>query len=251
MLNVLLLASGIALYVWLVLILWRRRVYRNFPVFFSYNIYAVVGSTARLLASSDVYLYFYVFWWTDLGFLLFGIASIHKAFRSVFEGFYLLRWFRWLYFGAIGTIVAASILNSVFNRPVEVFPFLRIVLDIETPIYCVQAAIFGLFYLCVKLLNVGFRRYPFAIVLGFGIQAMGTLLPFVARSIFGKKAEIFVAYTHVVAYYMTLAVWLSAFLGTDRGQDEQAPPMSSEQMADQVRQYTRIVKGFFGRSNAS
>ena len=251
MLNVLLLASGIALYVWLVLILWRRRVYRNFPVFFSYNIYAVVGSTARLLASSDVFLYFYVFWWTDLGFLLFGIASIHEGFRSVFEGFYLLRGFRWFYFGAIATIVAASILNSVFNRPAGAYSFFRIVLDVGIPIYCVQAAIFGLFYLCVKVLNIGFRRYPFAIVLGFGIQAMGTLLPFVISSVFGKKAEIFAAYTPVVAYYMTMAVWLSAFLGRDRGQDEQTPPMSPLQMADQVRQYTRILKGFFGRSNAS
>ena len=250
MLNVLLLTSGIVLYVWLALILWRRRVYRNFPIFFSYNIYAVVGSTARLLVSSDVYLYFYVFWWTDLGFLLFGIASIHEGFRSVFEGFYLLRWFRWLYFGAIAAVVAISILYSIFNSPVGMHPFLRIVVDVGTPIYCIQAAIFAVFYICVKLLNIGFRRYPFAIVLGFGIQAMGTLLPLVAGSVFGKKAEIFGAYTHVVAYYMTLAVWLSAFLGTDSGQDEQTPPMSSEQMADQVRQYSKILKGFFGRSNA-
>jgi hypothetical protein len=251
MLNLIVLTTAILLHAWLVVILWRGRFHQQLPIFFAYNAYALMGTAARLAVSSSPYLYFYVYWWTEVGFLLIGIASIHESFRSVFEGFYLLRWFRWFYFGSIVLVVSTSILNSIFNRPVQVHPLFRIVLDVGMPITCIQAAIFGLFYICVKLLNVGFRRYPFAIVLGFGISAIGTLIPFVTRSEFGKKVEVFALYAPVVAYYITLLVWLSAFLWQGSEEGRPVPPLSPEQMADEVRQYTRVLKGFFGKSNAS
>lgn len=231
--------------------MWRKQLHKDFPLFFLYNVYALIGTAARLFVSSNPFLYFFVFWWTDVGFLILGIASLHEGFRSVFEGFYLLRWFRWFYFGSISVVVVISILSSVFNRPVEVHPLFRIVLDVTTPIHCIQAAIFGLFYISVKLFNVTFRRYPFAIVLGFGISAIGTLAPFAIRSAFGKQLENFGVYAPVVAYYLAMAVWLSAFLRPPADEDETFPPLSPQQMANEVTQYTRILKGFLGKSDES
>jgi|SRR5215471_6303236 len=249
MFDIVVLTSAIFLHACIAFVLWKRRFNTQFPFFFAYNIYSLLGTAARLIVSSDPYLYFYVYWWTDVGFLLLGIASTHEAFRSVFEGFYLLRWFRWSYFGAIGIVVGISIVHSIFNRPVHLHPVFRIVLDIQIPINCIQAAIFGLFYLCVKLFNVGFKRYPFAIVLGFGISAMGTLVPLVMLSEFGKKFKGFAFYAPAVAYYISLLVWFSAFLRPEPEEDEKAPPLSPQQMADEVTQYTRVLKGFFGKSH--
>lgn len=248
-----LLASGPILYILLVWILWSRRIYKSFPVFFAFTIYGLFATSARLLAAlkGGYFYYFYVYWFTEPLFLLLGIAALHESFRSVFEGFYLLKWFRWFYFGSIAAVLVAPIINSIFNRPVQVHPLFAVVLDFATPINCIQAAIFGLFYLCVKLLNVSFRRYPFAIVLGFGISAIGTLIPFVARSEFGKKLETFVVYAPSVAYYITLAVWFSAFLKREPDQDKGTSPLPPQQMAEEVRQYTRILKGFLGKSNES
>src|SRR5215471_1628092 len=149
--DLLLLASGPVLYTWLAVILGYRRVYSRFPVFFAYNIYAVLATSARLAVSSNGFAYFYVFWWTELGFLLLSIAALHESFRSVFEGFYLVQWFRWFYFGGIVLVVTVSIVNSIFNRPVQVHPLLRIILDVGIPINCILAAIFGLFYASAKL----------------------------------------------------------------------------------------------------
>ena len=239
------------MHAWLVIILWRGQLHKQFPFFFTYNIYALLATAARLVVSSDQYMYFYVYWWTDTGFLLLGIASLHEGFRSVFEGFYLLRWFRWLYFGAIVTAVGISIVHTIFNPPIQVHPVVGVVLELETPIYCIQAAIFGLFYICAKLLNVSFRRYPFAIVLGFGISAIGTLIPYVVRSEFGKKLDIFVIYASPVAYYIALAVWLGGFIRKESENKQRVSPLSSEQMADEVKQYTRALRDFFGKSNES
>ena len=248
--DLLLLASGPLLFLPLVLILWRRRIYARFPIFFAYCLYALLTGAALLLA---VFYggYFYIYWWTDLFSLFLGIAALHESFRSVFEGFYLLRWFRWAYFGGIAAVLLLSILNAVFNRPTQMHPLLRLVLDITTPINCMLAAIFGLFYASAKLLSVSFRSYAFAIALGFGISAVGTLIPNAIRSAFGKNFDNFFIYAPSVAYYITLAVWLSAFLRPEADEDEAPPPLSPQQMAEEVTQYTRILKGFFGKSNES
>jgi len=249
--DILLLASGLLLYVWLTVIVFRRKIHSRFPVFTAYAVFTVCAGFARLLVLRNSSVYFYTYWWTELGFLILSIAALHEAFRSVFVGFYLLRWFRWFYFGGIVMIAASSILNSIFNRPVQVHPLFRIILDFATPINCIQAAIFGLFYVCTKLLNVSFRRYPFAIVLGFGISAIGTLIPHAIRSMFGKSFDNFVVYGPSVSYYITLGVWLSAFLRREPADDEPASPLSPEQMTHEVRQYTRVMKGVFGKSNES
>lgn len=249
--DLILLLTGLFLYIWLTGILYIRKAYGRFPVFFAYNVYAVAATLARTLTLHNPTRYFYTFWWTELGFLLFSIAAVHEAFRSVFEGFYLLRWFRWFYFGCIALVLALSIINSIFNPPLQVHPLFGLILSIAMPINCIQAGIFGLFYLLVRLLTVSFRRYAFGIVLGFGIAAIGTLVPFAARSEFGKRFETFIIYAPSVAYYITLAVWLSAFLWPEADEDKTSPPLSPQQMAEEVTQYTRILKGFFRKSNES
>ena len=207
---ILLLASSLLLSLWLTLILFHHRIYRHFPIFFAYNVYATFAIAARFVA---LYAgtYFYVYWWSELGSLLLAIAAIHEAFYSIFEGFYLLPWFRRCYFGGIAIVLISSIINSLFNRPNQVHPLFAIVLDIAIPINCILAAIFALFYLAAKMLKVSFRQHPFAIVLGFGVTAVGSLIPYVVRSVFGKKMEGFFLYGFVVANYITMLLWLIAF----------------------------------------
>lgn len=246
--DLLLLASGPVLYAPLALMMLKGRIYQRFPIFFIYCLYAILATSARFLAALYGG-YFYVYYGTELVFLLLGIAALHESFRSVFEDFYLLWWFRWLYFGAIALVLLLPILNSIFNRPAQVHPLIALVLDITTPINCIIAAIFGLFYLSVKLLNVSFRRYASAIVLGFGIAAVGTLVPNAVRSAFGKKFDTFFVYAPSAAYYITLAVWLGAFMRSDADEDQSQPPLSPRQMREEVTQYTRILRGLFGKSN--
>ena len=248
-------ASGLLLCIWLTLILLHHRIYEEFPIFFTYNVYAVVVVAARLVALyiSGKY-YFYLFWWTEFVSLLLAIAAMHEVFRSVFDGFYLLRWFRWCYFAGIMVVLISSALNSIFNPAREVYWLFGIILGFVIPINGILAAIFALFYIAAKLLKVSFRRHSFAIVLGFGISAIGTLIPYVVRSIFGKKMEGFVIHAPSVSYYLTLLVWLIAFYrqesGTSTGKDTGTapPPLSSEEMAGEVKQYIRILKGLLGKS---
>ena len=234
------------LHIWLVIAVIRSGARRRFPWFFAYCIYAVLGLAARFLAAiSSRRTYFYTYWYTDPGFLLLGIAALHEVFRQVFAGFYLLRWFRWLYYGGITIVVLIAVVNSLVNRPMNVYPVFGIILDVGIAVNCIQAAIFALFYFLAKVLDVEFRRHTFGIVLGFGISSIGTLIPYVARSTFGTKFESLVIYAPSVAYFVSLAVWLSAFLWPEPTQDDQASTKSPEEMAEEVREYLKVLRGFF------
>lgn len=249
--------GGLLLYIWLTVMLLHHRVYQRYLFFVVCSIYSIVTSAGSLVALDIPGRYFYVYWGSEIGFLLLAVIAVHEVFQSVFEGFYLLPWFRWCYFVGIAIVLTFAVVNAVFNRPVDAHPLYILFLDITTPIYCILAAIFALFYIAAKLLKISFKRHAFAIVLGFGIYALGNLIPDVMRSVFGKKLELFGIYGSSVPYYLALIIWLTAFYRQEPGIDWQdsevdgPPPPSSEQMADEVRQYTRILKGLLGKSNAS
>jgi hypothetical protein len=232
-------------------LLLRRRAQRNFPVFASYQVYAVLALAARLAVEFDQGVYFRVYWWTEIGFLVLGIAASHEAFRWVFSGFYRLNWFRWFYYGGIGLTVTISAVNSALHPPVNAEPLFGRILQFSIIINGIQAAIFALFYLLVKLLEIEFRRYAFGISLGLGVASVGTVLPYVARSEFGTGFENFVAYAPSVAYFVGLIVWLSAFVKAEPESQAWVPPMPPEQMAEEVRQYIAAMKSFFGKHDAS
>jgi hypothetical protein len=219
----------------------------------SYQVYAALAVAARL--TMVVFLgdwYSRVFVWTEFGFLVLGIAASHEAFRWMFSGFYRLTWFRWFYYGGIGATIAISVVNSVMHPPVNASsPIFGRLLQYSIVINGIQAAIFALFYLLVKLLEIGFRRYAFGISLGLGVASVGTLLPYVARSEFGTGIEKLFVYAPTVAYFVSLVVWLSAFTKAEPEPEAWAPPMPPEQMADEVKQYLAVMKSFFGKNDAS
>ncbi|MBZ5525038.1 MAG: hypothetical protein LAP21_22645 [Acidobacteriia bacterium] len=251
--DAILLGSGLIGHIWLTAMLLRRRIQRSFVIFVAYQAYAVLAVAARLsVVELGESVYFRVFWWTELGFLALGIAASHEAFRWVFSGFYRLKWFRWFYYGGIGLTIAISAINSAIHAPVNTqdVAFGRI-LQFSIVINGIQAAIFALFYLLVKLLEIGFRRYAFGISLGLGIASVGTLLPYVVRSEFGTVLENIVLYAPTVAYFVSLIVWLSAFTRAEPESEAWAPPMPPELMAEEVKQYIAAMKSFFGKHDES
>ena len=91
--NLIELAITLPLEIWLLGLLFRRKVPRHFPVFFIYSAYTVAIAIARLITIGNYRVYFYVFWWTDALLLLLGLAALHETFRWVYEGFYEFWWF--------------------------------------------------------------------------------------------------------------------------------------------------------------
>lgn len=240
--NIIELLISLCLELWLLILLVRRRAHKYFTVFFYYIAASVPVTLARLLTGSHYQLYFFIYWLTNAGMLLLGLAALHQVFRWVYEGFYQSPLFRYLYYGAVVLVLIINISNALVNPPVQAHPLVGLVLDIGIAVNLLQAGIGALFYAFLRPLRIQFRKYPYGVVLGFFISAAGPMLGYLARSIFGIKWHLFARYASPVSYIVALAVWLSAFIVPEKHETEWTPPMSPEQMLQELETYMKALR---------
>jgi hypothetical protein len=239
--NLIELSLSLCLEVWLVVLLFRRGVREHFPVFFAYAVTSVPITVARLLTAGHYLPYFYVYWATTALLLLLGLAAVHEIFRWVYEAFYEFTWFRLFYYGVISVVLIITVRNAVVNPPVQAHPLVGLILDLGIAINFLRAGIACLFYALMRPLSIGFRRYPYAIVLGFLISSVGALMGYLPVSVFGTKWHVVARFAPPVAYIMALAVWVSAFVVREDEQTEWTPPMSADQMRQEIDGYLKLL----------
>ncbi len=240
--NFIELAISLVLEIWLVILLFRRDIRRYFPVFFTYTLCTVGIALARLLTIRDYHKYFFVFWVTEAIFLLFGLAALHEVFHWVYEGFYRLRWFLVIYYGSIALVLLVTGRNAIANPPVQAHPIIGLILEIGIAVNLLQVAIVALFGALTKPLSIEFRRYPFGIASGFGISAMGPLIGYLLRSIFGINLDAFARNASAVAYILALVIWLMAFSRQEPEEKAWTPPMPPDEMLRIVRGYLKVLR---------
>jgi hypothetical protein len=248
--DIILTLIGPVLTAWVAAIVVRRRVHREFPFFFAYLVLSVIFPMIRLAVSGTYTTFFIVFWATETIYAVFALLVMFEVFHEVFLPFYMLwRWFRFLFPGAALLIVLSSI--HYIHYPLHISRPMEIVFAFFTAVNCMEALLFGLFFALVLLLGVPWRSYPFAIVEGFGIAALGALIAYGLRSEFGTKYNTFAKYAPPVAYGIGILVWLDSFL---RAPDPEVVHAWREQVTPQqllahAREYRRVLKGILGRQD--
>src|SRR5215469_8712377 len=131
-------AIAFAFEVWLVVLLFRSRVSRHFPLFLVYAICALVSTSVRLLAIRHYQSYFYAYWWTEAVLLPISLFALHEVFHWMFEGFYRLWWFQLFYYGAIVGALAIAIRNAFVSPPVQAHPVISLILDVSIAVNFVR-----------------------------------------------------------------------------------------------------------------
>jgi hypothetical protein len=142
-------------------------------------------------------------------------------------------------------VLVLALRNAAVNPPVQAHPLVGFVLDMGIGVNLLQAGIACVFYTLMQPLGIEFRRYPFGITLGFLLSATGSLLGYLAISVFGINFRGFARYASPVSYILGLIIWLSAFFWADIKEEEWSPPISPERMLEEVRGYLRAL-GFRG-----
>lgn len=234
--NLIKLAISFLLEVWLVILLFKRRIRTLFPVFFVFVLYATLVTAARLLTSFHYHTYFFVFWWTEALLLLLSLAALHEVFHWMFEGFYRLWWFQLFYYGTVALVLGIAIRNAFVSPPVQAHPVISLILDVNIGANFVLAGIVALFAALQKLLVIEFRRHVNGIIAGFGASSAGSLIGYLARSGFGTQLQTFSQYSSAVGYILGVAIWVASFIRPEP-EDKWEPPMSPEQMLEEARGY--------------
>jgi hypothetical protein len=195
----------------LLFLLVKRKMITIVPFFGIYLAYSCCAALARMLTSLDYSTFFYVFWVTELFYLILSVLCVYKSLSSAFRGLMLIRWFSILYPMLCAGIVGYSLWKAIERPPIEGYPITNLTIGIEFGAQYLVAGTFLLFMGAMAWLRRSRAKLHLEIVAGFGVASMGMLLSTLVRSEFGTRFLYFTKFAPTVAYILALVIWLSAF----------------------------------------
>jgi len=232
---------------WLTIILGRRKVNRKFPFFSLYISSSIAFPLLKLCVSNNYQLFFWVSWTTEAIYMVLALLALHEVFRKVFAAFYEKRWF-WLFFPLVViTISALAVIYRLGSPPAQANQVMSFIISMGMAVNLVQALLFVLFFLLVWMNGIGWREYPFGIVMGFAAIAIVTFAANWARSEFGTRLNVVSSYAPAVAYILAVILWLNTFLRPPAPEPQWKLKITPEQLLDEIRQYSKILGKLRGR----
>ena len=158
--------------------------------------------------------------------------------------FYLLRWFRIFFPGAIVVALAYSAHQGYASPPVHVSAAGAAIISAALTAQYVILAISILFFVLAKFLRVPWKIHEYRLVLGFGISSLAVAFAGTVRSAFGTRFEFLSEMLPAVAYIVSLVVWLSAALHAERSNDQPALRFSPEHAVSDLRRQLLAIRSF-------
>lgn len=228
----------------LVVLLVRRRIQSLFPMFLAYVVFSLAASVAKLCVYSDYRTYYFVYWGTEAFDVLLATLALLEVFRWTFALFWQSWWYRGFLYGSVLLVLGLAIANAVLNPPANMHPIGAVIYSSGIVLNFMQLTIFAVFWLLSKRLQIGFRRYAFGIMIGFGVSSFGTLFARVLRSGFGTNFTAVATYIPPVAYILALGFWLHVFWREEPPESEREMPLTPEELAEQMQRYAELMKQY-------
>lgn len=232
-------------------LLLRRRIYRAFPFFTAYTLFAVCAETCKftlfLMHEQNTLHYFYLYWSAEAIYAVLGFSAIHEVFRNVFENFTSLGWFKRLLPIAVFLMLGISALIPLVHRAVDTGPLEAGIFSLQIAVRCLQLGVFFLIFCLARFFDLDYRQYAFGIAAGFGIAATGILLGTLVRTGLGLKFLMFFQYIPAVSYCLAVTVWLASFVRPEPDDPfrDFRHLFTPESFLAELRRYKQEVKGIF------
>lgn len=193
------------------LIIWRRKLYRTFPVFFAYLVSQVVTflTLFPIFQWGTYEYYFYGFWILQAVTLAVGFKVIHEIFLDVFRPYHALKdlgsvLFKW---AALVMLLVACVIAAASPAGQE-GPLVQAVLTVQRCIRVIQCGLILFLLVFSKYLGVSWRQHSFGIALGFGGFA-SVELTMIALNTSGHASEMAVSMFSMAAYNLAIVTWLA------------------------------------------
>jgi hypothetical protein len=209
-------------------VLWRRKLHKQFPVFFSYLLVQVAffAITYPLYGRSLTW-YFWLFWFGQAVNAVLGFKVIHEIFLDVFRPYHALQdlgtpVFKWA--GAVmllvSVVVAAS--NS-FSQD----PLVHAVTTMQRSVRLVQFGLILFMIIFSRFLGVSRRQLSFGIALGFGSFAGAELIllaMFAGKFVGHAKLNLL----NMLCYDLSVLTWFGYSLGANLARAKAANPLQTQ-----------------------
>src|SRR5882724_419457 len=191
-------------------VMYKRKLYRKFPVFFAYLILQVPFFVIIFAGYTwgSYREYFYGYWSCAIISLAIGFKVIHEIFLDVFRPYHALKdlgsvLFKWaaLVMVLVAIVVAAASSVSING------PIVESVITVQRCVRVIQVGLILLLLVFSKYVGVSWRQFSFGVSLGFGTFAFVELLV-VALEASDRVSENAANFANTVAYNLCVLVWL-------------------------------------------
>jgi hypothetical protein len=217
----------IVLYLWcaqpilqsvVAVILSRRKLHKQFPVFFLFLLaqvanFAVIfplwlgGNYKSLWLIGNYRLYFSLFWLGEAVNAVLGFKVIHEIFVDVFRPYHTLKDLGTLLFKWAGVVMLLVSVVVAFSNSFDQSPLVHAVTTLQRSVRIVQLGLILFLLLFSRFLGVSRKQFSFGISLGFGLFAGVDLMMYALNSGGFVKQGIF-NLINMSAYNLAIFVWL-------------------------------------------
>lgn len=237
---------SISLQIFILVLIFRRRVKRRFLWFFVYILYEICESVARFSVFDNAFsvLYNKVYWTTDVADLIFGAIAFCESFLNVFRPYTRFRWFTAIIWICIGSGLMYAAFRIWALPPVTSAHQTLVVLNVAED-YSLGAA--GILYLAlIVLLQIKQHQWESAVILGFTVYFIFSSGGYIAFSVFGANYSFVSSWLPAVGYLLGATIWA---VGLWRPEPAVAAPVKNlhEKDLELLNRYATIMDLIFKR----
>jgi hypothetical protein len=193
----------------LAVILWRRKLHKQFPVFFIFLLAQVVNFavTFPLWLTGNYNLYFAPFWLGEAVNAVLGFKVIHEIFIDVFRPYHTLKDLGTLLFKWAGVVMLLVSVVVAFSNSFDQSPLVHALTTLQRSVRIVQIGLILFLLLFSRFLGVSRKQVSFGISLGFGLFAGAELVMYALNSGgFVRQGQM--NQINMTAYLMAISIWL-------------------------------------------
>ena len=190
-------------------ILWRRKLHKQFPVFFLFLLVQVVNFAIifPLWLTGNYRLYFGLFWLGEAVNAVLGFKVIHEIFLDVFRPYHTLKDLGTLLFKWAGVVMLLVSVVVAFSNSFDQSPLVHAVTTLQRSVRIVQLGLILFMLLFSRFLGVSRKQVSFGISLGFGLFA-GVELMLMALNSGGFVRQANLNLINMVTLILAILIWL-------------------------------------------
>lgn len=209
----------IVLYLWcaqpilqsvVAVILWRRKLHKQFPMFFLFLLVQVANFAVifPLWLTGNYKLYFGPFWLGEAVNAVLGFKVIHEIFVDVFRPYHTLKDLGTLLFKWAGVVMLLVSVVVAFSNSFDQSPLVHALTTLSRSVRIVQIGLILFLLLFSRFLGVSRKQVSFGISLGFGLFAGVELLLYALNS-GGFVKQGVLNPINMLTYIVAILVWIS------------------------------------------
>jgi hypothetical protein len=191
--------------------IWKKKLNREFPIFFSFLVAECVSDLLNFVLSLTYKKAYYYSYWTGIAVITcLGFFVLQEIFRHIFRPYESLRTFgstlfRWstLVLLMVGVIMAFS------SAPATGSPITNYIYTIDRSVQLMQCGLVLFMYLFARQLGLTERHRIFGITIGFGIRAAVQLI---TVTVFSQFPSIMMSrvlnIVGMAVYLVAVCIWM-------------------------------------------